>query len=118
MNLPDFDELVAMAESSPEELERLRREMVQRIIDSSNNEEVQRKLRGLQFRIDAKIRQARTPLAACIMISQMMHESLFELRESLLNQDPSKRTVDVAQQPPAKILSLAEARLKRAARLA
>lgn len=110
MNLPDFDELVAMAESSPEELDRLRREMVERIIESTSNEVLRRRLRGLQFQIDAKIRKARTPLAACIMISQMMHDSLLEMRERLLSRDPIQCLEDAQAAASAEVVSLQEAR--------
>lgn len=36
----------------------------------------QRRLRGLQFRIDMVRRRARTPMGACLKISSMMWESL------------------------------------------
>lgn len=91
MSLPDFDELVALAQSDPEALEKLRREKVEEIIESARNAGLKRRLRGLQFKIDTKVRLSRTPLAACIALSQMMQESLNELRAALLGADSPKK---------------------------
>lgn len=80
--LPEFDVLLEMAERRPEQLEALRVELIEAII-SSAREDCQRRLRGLQFKVDSTRRAARTPMAACIRISQLMHESLTQLREAL-----------------------------------
>ena len=80
--LPSFDEMVKMAEEAPEALEQLRNEMCQSVIDSAPPDS-QRKLRGLQFKIDMERRRAKTPMASCIRLSQMMHESFSELRDAL-----------------------------------
>lgn len=78
--LPEFDELVKM---SKEELEILREEYIEEIINSASSEDQKRKLRGLQFKIDMERRKAKNPMAACVKISQMMHESFVELRNKL-----------------------------------
>lgn len=80
--LPEFDVLLEMAEKRPEQLEALRSELVEAVI-SSAREDCQRRLRGLQFQIDSTRRTAGSPMAACLRISQMMHESLNNLRECL-----------------------------------
>jgi len=90
MSLPEFDELVALAKSDPEALEKLRREKVEEIIESARTAGLKRRLRGLQFQIDAKVRLSRTPMAACVTLSQMMQESLNELRLSLMGRECSK----------------------------
>src|SRR5690606_39594129 len=41
------------------------------------------KLRGLQFRVDMERRRAKSPMAACIAISAMMHDSFDQLRQAL-----------------------------------
>jgi hypothetical protein len=114
MNLPEFDKLMAMAESSPESLEQLRRDMVERIIESAPNEAVQRRLRGLQFQIDVKVRQARTPMAACIIISQMMHDSLCELRGRLNREEHIHRALNEHQGSGAKVYRFDQERARRA----
>lgn len=80
--LPDFDELAEMAQQNPDQLEALRLQMIEETI-SQAEEHKQRKLRGLQFHIDMEIRRAKSPMAACIKISEMMHHSLQNLRASL-----------------------------------
>ncbi|NIR25446.1 MAG: DUF3135 domain-containing protein, partial [Gammaproteobacteria bacterium] len=67
-DLPEFDKLREMAEQDPEQLERLRVELCDRLIQDAP-EKYRRKLRGLQFRIDMERRRAKSPMAACIAIS-------------------------------------------------
>lgn len=81
-DLPSFDTLLKMAQDDPEALERLRVEMCEQVILDAP-ESHRRKLRGLQFRIDMERRKAKSPMAACINISGMMHESFERLRETL-----------------------------------
>ena len=80
--LPDFDELAEMAQQTPGELEALKRQIIEETI-SRAEEHNQRKLRGLQFHIDMEVRRAKSPMAACIKISEMMNRSLSDLRTSL-----------------------------------
>lgn len=79
MDLPDFDKLAIMAEQHPEKFEALREALIEETIATAQASS-QRRLRGLQFQIDMERRKAKTPLAACIRISHLMHESLEELR--------------------------------------
>ncbi len=116
MNLPDFDELLALAQSDPTELERLRREMIEEVIASASNERLQRRLRGLQFRVDATIRLSRTPMAACLNVSRMMHDSFLELRESLLSSAPLKARQGLVNQASAQVVDLADVRGQGTAR--
>ncbi len=80
--LPDFDKLLELAEKQPGELERVRIELCERVIAEAP-EAYRRKLRGLQFRIDMERRKAKSPMAACIAISGMMHDSFDRLRHAL-----------------------------------
>ncbi|MCR9279681.1 MAG: DUF3135 domain-containing protein [Pseudomonadaceae bacterium] len=83
-SLPEFDVLVDMARNDPERLEALRQSMVQSVIESSSDENMRRRLAGVQFRVDAVRRRATTPLSACIQISEMMCQSLAELHRSMV----------------------------------
>lgn len=82
ITLPDFEVLREMAEKDPEGLERLRVELCDQLIQEAP-EAYRRKLRGLQFRVDMERRRARNPMAACIAISAMMHDSFDQLRQAL-----------------------------------
>ena len=97
MKLPNFDELLRLAKEDPEALERLREDHIAHIIDNCPEQNKQR-LKGLQFQIDA-IRKTHTPMGACLKISKMMHDKLFELREVItedgkwyFTHDPAKET--------------------------
>lgn len=78
--LPEFDDLVKM---SKEDLEVLRKEYIEEIINSARTEDQKRRLRGLQFKIDMEREKAKNPMDACIKISKMMHDSFVELRDKL-----------------------------------
>jgi hypothetical protein len=87
--LPRFDELVRLASQEPEKLETLRQGWVENTI-SRAPEPFQRRLRGLQFQIDMEREKASNPISSCVRISQMMHEGLANLRESLNQHDNEK----------------------------
>ncbi|MEH6346212.1 MAG: DUF3135 domain-containing protein [Bermanella sp.] len=78
-SLPSYEELREMAQKDPEALERLRLEHVRATINSAP-EAYRQRLSGLQFQIDGQRRLAKSPLAACLRISKMMHDSLHELK--------------------------------------
>jgi len=109
--LPDFDTLKQLAEHNPEALEILRQQHIDALIESAP-ENTQHRLRGLQFQIDAQRRIHPTPMAACIKLSQMMHESFSDLRYLLnefTNQGPGiysagQRGADRGTQPAARVL--------------
>ncbi|UXD87245.1 DUF3135 domain-containing protein [Thalassolituus hydrocarboniclasticus] len=82
MQLPPFDELKQLADSNPEALETLRRQLIEQTINSAGDH-VRRRLRGLQFQIDMERQRASNPLSACLRMSRMMHERLHTLTESL-----------------------------------
>jgi len=82
LELPDFDTLKELAEKNPDALEALRQKHINSLIENAPPQHQQR-LKGLQFQIDAQRKIHSTPLAACIKISQMMHDSFHEMRELL-----------------------------------
>ncbi|WP_157729952.1 DUF3135 domain-containing protein [Bacterioplanes sanyensis] len=109
--LPDPDELHRLAEQQPEALEALRQHMVQQLIDQSP-QRLKPRLQGLQFRIDMERERCKTPMAACLKLSSMMHDQLADLHDSLLGRyepaQESKASVTCLQsRKPA--LAVAEA---------
>ncbi|BFM16619.1 hypothetical protein R50073_28020 [Maricurvus nonylphenolicus] len=108
-SLPSFDTLMTMALTNPEGFERLRQQEVDALIASAP-EEIQQRLRGLQFQIDAQRQIHKTPMGACIKISNMMHESFAQLRE-LLSQFSQQRAPLIArtsEAPSSAVLETAE----------
>ena len=90
MELPDFEHLMYLAEKNPDELERLRRDYCQQLIDNAP-EKLRRKLAGLLFKINMESRRSKNSIHCCIKISQMMMESFGELQAAL---NSSCATVD------------------------
>jgi hypothetical protein len=82
VELPGFDTLRYLAEHDPERLEHLRNALTEMLIARSPAESQQR-LRGLQFQINARIKLAPNPIAACIAVSAMMHDTLEQLQRTL-----------------------------------
>lgn len=80
--LPSYEILRDMAENNPSELEKLRTSLSEEIINSASKRS-QKRLRGIQFKIDATRENAKNPLAACIAISDMMQQSFENLRNAL-----------------------------------
>lgn len=78
----DFDQMKTLAESDPTALEDARKSAIESLIDSAP-EKYRRRLRGLQFQIDMAREKAKTPMASCIAISNMMHDSFDDLKHSL-----------------------------------
>jgi hypothetical protein len=77
----DFDTWALLAREDPEEFERKRRAAIDNLIASSP--ENQRRLAGIQFRIDMERRLAHTPLKACLRLSEMMWDTFLELQPAL-----------------------------------
>lgn len=77
--LPSFEWLRDLAEKDPEALERLRQQYIDETI-SEAPEHMRHRLKGLQFQIDGQRRLAKSPMASCIAISKMMHDSLHQLK--------------------------------------
>lgn len=77
-----IDKLIEMAKKDPEKLEELRLNEINRLIESAP-ENLQRRLRGLQFQIDCKREIHKSSMGCCITISKMMHESVDKLNSAL-----------------------------------
>jgi hypothetical protein len=76
----DFDYLTKLYQTDPEKFEEIRQQEIEKLI-SKTSERQQKRLRGVQFQIDAKREiHKHSPVGSCIAISKMMHESFEELR--------------------------------------
>lgn len=82
MQLPTFEALRELAQNDPDQLEQLKSELIDELI-SNAAPNTQRRLKGLQFQIEMERRRAQNPMAACVKISAMMHDSLSELSSML-----------------------------------
>ncbi len=96
-DLNNFDQMLALAKSNPDALEKIRIQEVENVILSAP-EHLQKRLRGLQFQIDCKRKTQKTPMAACLVISDMMHESLHRLNavlngKPMLNEDKNGKVL-------------------------
>jgi len=78
----DFEQLQQLAQDDPDKLEQLRIQWCESLIHDAPSH-YRRKLRGLQFRIDMERRKSKSPMAACISLSSMMHNSFDRLRDAL-----------------------------------
>lgn len=96
MDMPTFDELKDLAQRDPEGFESLRAELIEDCIRRSSGRN-QRRLRGLQFVIEARCRAAGSPMQALLNIQAMMHDSVLRLQEALhAQQSPSEPTASTS----------------------
>ena len=100
--LPDFDVLTSLARQDPRALEDLGRRLTNDVIRRARSSQSRQRLRGLQFTIDLERKRARDSLAACVRISQLMHESLAELNRAFT--DPGG-TAETGAPQSAKVMA-------------
>jgi len=81
-DLPPVDQLIELAKTNPEELERMRKQHVENLIADAP-QHMQRRLRGLQFQIDSRRSLHDNPMGSCVMLSKMMLDSLSKLNSAL-----------------------------------
>ena len=77
----NFDYWADLAKDDPIRFEEERKRVTTEVIESAP-EHLQHRLRGLQWRVDV-IRSTHKSLGATLVISQMMWESFFNLRDAL-----------------------------------
>jgi len=77
---PDFDELLTLAKDDPASFEAKRLEYIEYFFATIPAER-QRRLRGLQWQIDQTRNLARTPMASCMNMMNMMWDSLTRLND-------------------------------------
>lgn len=78
----NFDQWMQLAKEDPVVFEQKRQSALQAIIDHAP-EDQQRRLKGLQFQIDAQCSLAKSDMERMVRISKMMHQSFHDLRVSL-----------------------------------
>jgi hypothetical protein len=74
-SLIEFDDWVQLAKSDPAAFETRRARMIEQHI-CAMPEHKQQRLRCLQWKIDQVRNQCKTPMAACLKLSEMMWDSL------------------------------------------
>ena len=108
-SFPEFDVLMELALNDPEAFEAERKEIIDSFLDTVP-EENKRRLVGLQWQIDQVRTLAKSPMASCVAISNMMKDSLDKLsfyQQELLRLNPLEPgySSEPLQEPePAKIL--------------
>lgn len=83
----DIEQLLNLAKTDPAALEALRQREIAALIDKAPPH-ARKRLRGLQFEIDCQRRLHKTPMGACVAISQMMMVSLAKLNAALHGEQP------------------------------
>lgn len=71
----DFDRWAELARRDPAGFERARARLLRECIQRASPAH-RRRLEGLQFQLDMERRRARTPLAACLRLSELMLDIL------------------------------------------
>ncbi|MBP4041455.1 MULTISPECIES: DUF3135 domain-containing protein [Aeromonas] len=106
MELPDFDTLRHWALAEPQRLDALLHQQIETLIAQVGPEQ-QRRLRGLQFRIDCQRRLARNNMDSCIRIANMMHESVNAMRQHFNHLQDDSFSDPYEGSPPNNVILLA-----------
>lgn len=107
MELPDFDTLKHWALAEPERLDALLHQQIEALIAQVGPDR-QRRLRGLQFRIDCQRRLARNNLDSCIRIANMMHDSVYAMRRHIIQLQEESLAQAEERLPPDNVIVLAD----------
>lgn len=100
----NFDHWSELAQSDPDAFESMRSEKLAACIAKAPGNQ-QHRLRCLQWRIDVIRKQAKTPLSACIKISNMMWDTLHRLGDTYQNLYNNPQQPTFAHQERATVLS-------------
>lgn len=82
----DFDMWRELSQNDPDAFEKLREKTVNQYIGSIDSDR-QDRLRCLQWKVDRVREQQKTPIAACVAISDMMWDSLERLNKIYYDYD-------------------------------
>lgn len=104
----DFEQWRRMAVENPARFEALRSELIEEQIASASSR-CQRRLRGLQWRVDQLRAKSPTPMAACITLSSMMWDA-FAGEEGLVETLSSQRAPAGQVQSKADLLTFPDNR--------
>jgi len=104
----DFDTLSVLAQTDPRSFEELRQQTIADAIARAP-EDCRQRLRCLQWRIDRVRQTSRTPMAACITISNMMWSSFHDLNRLYRRLNAAENEVageggSLAMYPRARVL--------------
>ncbi|WP_051216338.1 DUF3135 domain-containing protein [Ferrimonas futtsuensis] len=102
--LPTFDEMMHLAKTDPDKLERIRQAAIDQTISQANGCN-RGALRALQHRIDLTRHRASNPYQSMVEISRMMHDKLDLLNTALNHPDELSRS---------RVVSLGQARPQKA----
>lgn len=72
----DFEDWASLAQSDPAAFEAKRQDMIDKLIEGAP-EELRKRLRSFQWRIDMERQRSANPLQACIRISNMMWDLIY-----------------------------------------
>lgn len=79
----DFDAWATLAQADQSAFEKQRQEYLQKCISQAvQRGGSERKLQGMQSRLELERRRARTPMKACLRYYSLMWDSFVELREA------------------------------------
>ena len=105
---PDHELLSNLAREDPEAFEKLRQALVGELIERAP-EPIQRRLRGVQFKVDIIRLRSSNSLGATVKIYQMMWRSFLQLRHELTtfrtSSDGPRQTARILDFRPRKHLS-------------
>ena len=73
----EFQQWMELAQKDPEKFEKKRLELIESVINGAP-ESMRKRLSGLQWSIDAKLKTSKNPMDGCLTIFQMMMDSVYE----------------------------------------
>ncbi|MBY5991833.1 DUF3135 domain-containing protein [Ferrimonas balearica] len=103
-SLPDFDQLLHLAQSDPDALDRLKRELVADALAQARPEH-RPQLEALQSHVDRTLAHSKNPYHGLVQVMGMMQDKLYRLALAL--NDPAELT-----RHQAKVLPLDPARAR------
>ncbi|BDY05647.1 DUF3135 domain-containing protein [Ferrimonas sp. YFM] len=102
--LPTFDEMMHLAKTDPDKLERIRQAAISQTIDQAKASN-RGALKALQHRIDLTRERASNPYQSMVEISRMMHDKLDLLNTALNRPEELNRS---------RVVSLGQAQARKA----
>lgn len=99
-----FDQLAELAATDPKAFEDYRTTQIEMAISSASTSN-QRRLRGIQFQIDAQRSLKGNATGSCVKVYQMMQDSLSNLNNLLQDFSNGTSTTEHYESMPAKVLS-------------
>lgn len=102
IDVSDHELLSQLARDDPQAFETLRNELIADFLDRVP-EECQRRLRGLQFRVDCLRRLSHTPLAALLKIQALMWDSFLKMDQELQKFVQCPRGKPVSSEAPKRL---------------